>query len=87
MECPKCNNELELGNLKLRASHQARVIYSPIDIEDKFIEKWLPGSIFDNKLQHGEFEILKATMGKANKVARKSYYCKRCKMIVILEDE
>jgi hypothetical protein len=87
MNCPKCNDELEVGNLKLRCSHKSRVIYSPINIEDNLIDKWLPGSIFDNKLKNGEVELLNASPMKKNKIFRRSYYCKRCKMFLIFKNE
>ena len=75
------------GILFLKANHRTRLLFSPLDNMEKIIDKFFPGSIFDNKLKDGEIEILLATPGKKNKIKKKSYHCDKCKMMLLFDND
>ncbi len=83
MNCPKCNNLLEEGELRLHSGYSSRVVFSPISIKRTFAEKHLPGSIFDNKLFDKQIELIEKVTPSSKSFIDRCYYCERCKMIII----
>lgn len=75
------------GILLLKANHRTRLLFSPIENKDNFIDKFLPGTIFDNNLKKGEIELLLATPSKKNRIRKKSYHCDKCKMLISFDDD
>jgi len=67
------------GILKIRASYRARVMFLKEKYKEKFVERFLRGSIFDNKNNNDEIEILCTDKGKNSKTV---YYCKNCNLII-----
>ncbi len=82
MLCPKCNNEMVKGKIVLRSSYKSRVLFSPESVQDSFTEKYIGGTIFDNKIKTGQFELVSSS-SKNNE--RESFHCTTCNMFITFE--
>jgi len=73
------------GQFRLRYSHKVRVLFTPenLDAKEGFVEKYLPGSIFDSKLLPGEIELLPWQWG--GRSATSAWRCKLCKLTLVQE--
>lgn len=84
MECPYCKNQLISGKIKLRSGARTRLLFSPDKIKDGFIEKHLPGSLFDTGLKSGEIDLMKLTLSKSDRIdTLDAHYCNHCGKIII----